>query len=97
MARGERNAEQTDPAEPQTAAETQGESQAPTPPAEVQSPPAEPQTAPTRGAKVKNQARAGQLVYAETGVPISFDEDGVAIVTNADLAYLLTVPGYEKA
>jgi hypothetical protein len=97
MARGERNTEQTDPAEPQMAADTQEEGQVQTPPAEVQSPPAEPQMASKRGAKVKNQARAGQLVYAETGVPISFDEDGIAIVTDADLAYLLTIPGYEKA
>lgn len=97
MARGERNTEQADPVEPQTGAEGQEGSQAPE---EVQTqapPPVEAPKGASRGAKVKNQAKAGQLVYAETGVPISFDEDGVAIVTDADLAYLLTVPGYEKA
>lgn len=46
---------------------------------------------------VKNQARAGQTIFAITGAPIVFDSKGFANASEADLEYLLTVPGYKGA
>jgi hypothetical protein len=45
--------------------------------------------------KVKNLARAGKTVFAVTGSPVVFDGKGIAMGSEEDLAYLLTVPGYE--
>lgn len=57
--------------------------------------PVKDQASEVKAKKVKNIARADQIVFGVTGAPVIFNSEGIAEGAAADLEYLLTVPGYE--
>jgi hypothetical protein len=45
--------------------------------------------------KIKNPDMAGRTVFGVTGLPVVFDEDGVATVVEAESDHFTSVPGYQ--
>ena len=86
------------PADPAPAPEVQPDPAPVAPAPEVQPPPQpEPQEQKATGAKrgVVNKSCAGLTIYGVTGVPMVFDENGEAEVSEEEFAHLMNVPGYE--